>query len=563
MAEYHIVKKDDDDDPGEPQIIVDPGTSKVSRSNGKHPEGDDVFVLIGNEVGDDVADHGHPQDSQILLDMDDPAMNNPKTKCDRIRFRIGSVMEHVYFRIGTILLILVDIGVVIADLLTPDTVHYHLAFEIVSRTIISYFVLEIILRMFYKGNKFFMHWADMLDMLVVFATFIIDLAFSDYARLGVAGRFLRIIRIARGIYIMSSEYRHFQQATRRMVSQNKRRYRKQGFDLDLCYITERVIAMSFPSSGVRAMYRNPIGSEHMKQLVAVAKFLDTKHTDHYRVYDLCSELNYDRSIFHKQVRKVKIDDHNVPRLKDMMAFCLDVREWLAADDKNVIAVHCKGGKGRTGTMICTWLIHTELFNEAQQSLKYFGKRRTDLNAGSTFQGVETPSQCRYVEYYEKVKWELDWTIPPVRHLKIKTVNITSIKGVGKGDGSDLSMEVYVPSSGAVFKCSLHNNNKCTYSHNKTEDRITITIGDEGPVLENDVKVRFKSSSKKLPRVYDNCAFFFWFYTSFITDNRLYLPRDFIDNPHKRRAQRVYRDTFSVELLFEDATSQDTDTDGQQ
>ncbi|XP_069129990.1 phosphatidylinositol 3,4,5-trisphosphate 3-phosphatase TPTE2-like isoform X2 [Argopecten irradians] len=551
MAEYHIVKKDDDvDDPGDPQVVVDVGNSKNSRSNGKHPEGDDVMVLIGNDVMDDNNDH--PQSSHLLGDMTDTEWTYPETKCDRIRMRIGSVMEHVYFRFCTILLILVDIGVVIADLLTPDTVHYHLALEIVSRTIISYFVLEIFLRIFYKGNKFFMHWADMLDMLVVFATFIIDLAFSDYARLGVAGRFLRIIRIARGIYIMSSEYRHFQEATRQMRAQNKQRYRKEGFDLDICYVTDRVIAMSFPSTGVRAMYRNPIR--------AVAKFLDTKHTDHYRVYDLCSELNYDRSIFHKQVRKVKIDDHNVPRLKDIMAFCLDVREWLTADEKNVIAVHCKGGKGQTGTMICTWLIQTELFTEVQQSLDFFGKRKTEENVGSVFQGLETPSQCRYVEYYEKIKWELDWTLPTARYLKLKTVNITSIKGVGKGDGSDLSMEFYVPSSGGVFKCSLHNNKKCDYTHNKEEDSISITIDDDSPVLENDIKFRFKSSSKKVPRVYDNCAFYFWFHTSFITNNRLYLPRDFIDNPHKRRAHRTYRETFSVELLFEEAPSPEIDND---
>lgn len=28
----------------------------------------------------------------------------------------------------------------------------------------------------------------------------------------------------------------------------------------------------------------------------------------------------------------------------------------------------------------------------QESLEYFGKRRTDLTVGKTFQGVETPSQ---------------------------------------------------------------------------------------------------------------------------------------------------------------------------
>lgn len=35
-----------------------------------------------------------------------------------------------------------------------------------------------------------------------------------------------------------------------------------------------------------------------------------------------------------------------------------VTEWFEKDEKNVIAVHCKGGKGRTGTMICVALLKT-------------------------------------------------------------------------------------------------------------------------------------------------------------------------------------------------------------
>ena len=55
------------------------------------------------------------------------------------------------------------------------------------------------------------------------------------------------------------------------------------FDLFVWFlIADRVIASSFPSSGRQALYRNPIEE--------VGRFLDTKHKDHYKVYNLCSKL---------------------------------------------------------------------------------------------------------------------------------------------------------------------------------------------------------------------------------------------------------------------------------
>ena len=64
----------------------------------------------------------------------------------------------------------------------------------------------------------------------------------------------------------------------------------------------------------------------------------------------------------------------------------------SSDRKRVVALHCKGGKGRTGTMICAVLIDMGLFSDAHDSLQYFGQRRTDLNVSNQFQGVETYSQ---------------------------------------------------------------------------------------------------------------------------------------------------------------------------
>lgn len=40
----------------------------------------------------------------------------------------------------------------------------------------------------------------------------------------------------------------------------------------------------------------------------------------------------------------------------MIRMANSVTEWFDANKKNVIAVHCKGGKGRTGTMISVALL---------------------------------------------------------------------------------------------------------------------------------------------------------------------------------------------------------------
>ena len=46
---------------------------------------------------------------------------------------------------------------------------------------------------------------------------------------------------------------------RTIVSGKKKRYIDEKYNLDLSYITSRIIAMAFPASGMAAVYRNSIG----------------------------------------------------------------------------------------------------------------------------------------------------------------------------------------------------------------------------------------------------------------------------------------------------------------
>ncbi|KAF9591499.1 hypothetical protein IFM89_004553, partial [Coptis chinensis] len=156
-----------------------------------------------------------------------------------------------------------------------------------------------------------------------------------------------------------------------LVSKQRRRMLVDGYDLDMSYITDRVLAMSFPAERTRAMYRNPLWQ--------VKSVLDMRHPGHYKVYNLCVEESYDPSHFHGRVEIFPFDDNHVPSLDMIKAFCESVHSWLASDAKNVAVIHCMAGKGRTGLMVCAYLVYCGM--SAEEALQLYADKRTVNNEG--------------------------------------------------------------------------------------------------------------------------------------------------------------------------------------
>ncbi|XP_060942106.1 putative tyrosine-protein phosphatase TPTE [Limanda limanda] len=487
------------------------------------------------------------EDARVEIDDGKEEISVPDTMYQNIRTKITPFVMSFGFRIFGVILIIVDVVLVIVDLSLPaKSREVGDVLEAVSLTISFFFLADVLLRVYVEGFKvYFSSKLNIVDAFVVVITLVVTMiyTFTDLSGTSLIPRavtflrFLRIIILVR-LFRLAAQRKELEKVTRRMVSENKRRYQKDGFDLDLTYVTDRVIAMSFPSSGKQSFYRNPIGE--------VARFLDAKHEDHYKVYNLCSEKGYDPQFFHYKVERVFIDDHNVPSLEDMLKYTANVREWMSADPKNIIAIHCKGGKGRTGTLVCTWLIDSDQFENAQDSLEYFGERRTDKSRSSKFQGVETPSQSRYVGYYEVMKTRFNRQLPPSKPLHIKSIRIHSIAGVGKGDGSDLKVKIIVKKE-LVFQCVCAKQENCKVFPDVGNNAAVISL-QNGTVVEGDVKVMFESSAG-LPKGYEDVPFYFWFNTSFIENNKLFLPRDELDNPHKPKTWDLYKEDFGVSMFF--------------
>jgi len=240
-----------------------------------------------------------------------------------------------------------------------------------------------------------------------------------------------------------------------------------GTDLDAAYITPRIIAMGYPfpigegTCGYYAAHRNTMSDTR--------HFLNSRHSSwcgfgkkNYTVVNLCSERRYSDSCcsgFKNQIY-FPFDDHNVPRFDDLILFLNELDEFMAEDTKNVVAFHCKAGKGRTGMLSVIYLIRhreglTALTNAAptpatqccitkccgdedldevaplgliQRALTLYAQNRIrDNTKNRDLKGVTIPSQKRYIMYYDT--WEQMGGRSPSAGRKWKLTTIIVEKGL--------------------------------------------------------------------------------------------------------------------------------------
>lgn len=284
--------------------------------------------------------------------------------------------------------------------------------------------------------------------------------------------------------------------------------------------------MGLPSTSIESLYRNNMDD--------VKNFFENRHKNNYKVYNLCEEKQYPENTFYQQ-GYYPFKDHEAPPLNLIKPFVEDAKNFLEKDPKNVVAIHCKAGKGRTGTFVSCLLLYLNFFTTADDCLRYYGMMRVE-----TGKGVTVPSQIRYVFYFEEILKK------NMRHpLIFKTIIIKKIRMITVPDFGTVKKyccpTFKIENSENVFN-SIDSIKKKEYEC--TLPYIDFQIGKNGFQVTGDVKITFYHNHL----LNKDKIFKLWFNTLFIPeDGELIIEKNMIDKACKDKNNKHFKQNFAIEI----------------
>ncbi|XP_064475159.1 tensin-1-like isoform X4 [Ornithodoros turicata] len=205
----------------------------------------------------------------------------------------------------------------------------------------------------------------------------------------------------------------------RKTSPKRSLERQPSFIMDITYVTEKIIVVTFPESGIDSTYRN--------NLKEVTHMLRTKHGSKYMVFNL-SERRHDLSKLNSQVMEFGWPAHLSPPLERLCSICKSLDSWFRTDSQNVAVLHSKGDKGRIGVVLAAYLHYTSMCASDDKALDRFTmKRFFDDKLYYTMH----PSQKRYINYFAELlsgNIKMNSSAPYLHHLILNGIPNFDNKG---------------------------------------------------------------------------------------------------------------------------------------
>ncbi|XP_027395103.1 tensin-3 isoform X5 [Bos indicus x Bos taurus] len=295
-----------------------------------------------------------------------------------------------------------------------------------------------------------------------------------------------------------------------------------GRELDLTYITERIIAVSFPAGCSEESY--------LHNLQEVTRMLRSKHGDNYLVLNL-SEKRYDLTKLNPKILDVGWPELHAPPLDKVCTICKAQEAWLNSDPQHVVVIHCRGGKGRIGVVISSYMHFTNVSASADQALDRFAmKKFYDDKLAALMQ----PSQKRYVQFLSGL---LSGTVKMnASPLFLHFVILHGTPNFDSGGVCRPFLKLYQAMQ-PVYTSGIYNVGP------ENQSRIYIAI-EPAQLLKGDIMV--KCYHKKYRSATRDVIFRLQFHTGAVQGYRLVFAKEDLDNASK---DDRFPDNGKIELVF--------------
>lgn len=234
-------------------------------------------------------------------------------------------------------------------------------------------------------------------------------------------------------------------------------------DLDISYITPRLLVMSFPADGIEGTYKNNIED--------VRTYLDSKHAEHYVVVNT-SQRTYRTAKLNDRVYELGWNPKRTPPLDKLVSLCRKLNNFLKQNKKNVVVVHCLDGRMASGLLLVSLFLFTKLFTKVSMAEDLFDLKRMPVGQKVNLM----PSQRRYAGYVARLV-ALPRFMPHKNIIFLKSFTMTAVPIFNKArNGCRPFIEIY------------EDNKRILSTAQEVEQMREYTVADDKIVFNTHIKI---------------------------------------------------------------------------
>lgn len=158
-------------------------------------------------------------------------------------------------------------------------------------------------------------------------------------------------------------------------------------ELDMTYITSRLIVMSCPTEGIEA-------AAFGNNIDFIKEAIELKHGKNYRIYNLANKT-YRKEKFNAVIDVgTQLSSNKAPPISLMLKMCANIVRFLNENSSNICVINCLDGRSISAIGVCTLMMYCNLIRNVDSCLNLFHVKRGMINL--------TPVQYKYLKDTQKL-----------------------------------------------------------------------------------------------------------------------------------------------------------------